>query len=86
MAKNDDILEIKIQSTRGEKEFHFPKTTKVSEVIAQAVVAFGFAPGDSFQLVLATNLKEPLSPERPLVSYGITDGTVLVLTAVGKGV
>jgi len=82
----DKTLEIKVQSTRGTKEFSFDKQTKVEAVIAKAVAAFGFAPGDKFELVLATNPGEPLSPERTLVSYHITDGTVLVLTAVGGGV
>jgi hypothetical protein len=83
---SDKNLEIKIQSTRGTQDFMFPKQTKVADVVAAAVVAFGFAAGDKFELVLATNPAEPLQPERPLVSYHVTDGTVLVLTAVGGGV
>ncbi len=86
MSKDDKTLEIKVQSTRGTKEFSFPKETKLSTVIAEVVTAFGFAPGDKFELVLATSPGEPLQPERPLVSYHITDGTVLVLTAIGGGV
>ena len=83
---SDKTIEIKIQSTRGTKDFSFPKETKVASVIAKAVEAFGFAPGDRFELVLSTNLGEPLQPDRPLVSYHITDGAVLVLTAIGGGV
>lgn len=86
MSPSDKTLEIKIQSTRGTKDFSFPKETKIADVIAKAVAAFGFAPGDRFELVLATNPGEPLQPERTLVSYHITDGTILVLTAVGGGV
>ena len=86
MSANDKNLEIKIQSTRGTKEFTFSKETKIAEVIAKAVTAFGFAPGDKFELVLAATPGEPLQPERTLVSYHITDGTVLVLTAIGGGV
>ncbi len=86
MSANEKNLEIKIQSTRGTKEFSFPKETKVADVIAKAVTAFGFAPGDKFELVLATKPSELLQPERTLVSYHITDGTVLVLTAIGGGV
>jgi hypothetical protein len=86
MGANDQNLEIKIQSTRGTKDFSFPKQTKVADVIAKAVTAFDFAPGDKFELVLASNPGEPLQPERPLVSYHITDGVVLVLTAIGGGV
>ncbi len=40
----------------------------------------------SNHLVLATNPGEPLQPERPLVSYHVEDGTVLILTAIGGGV
>jgi hypothetical protein len=83
---SDKTLEIKIQSTRGTQGFSFPKETKVADVIAAAVAAFGFAAGDKFELVLATNPAESLQPERPLVSYHIADGTVLVLTAIGGGV
>lgn len=86
MSANDQSLEVKVQSTRGTKELSFPKQAKVADVIASAVAAFGFAPGDRFEIVLASNPGEPLQPERPLVSYHITDGTVLVLTAIGGGV
>lgn len=86
MNATNKTVEIKIQSTRGTKDFSFPKETKVSDVIAAAIAAFGFAPGDRFELVLASNPGEPLQPERPLVSYHIADGTIFVLTAVGGGV
>lgn len=85
MAKKDNILDISIQSIKGTKEFSFPKQTKISDVISQAVSAFGFASGDHFELMLAGG-SESLSPDRPLVSYGIEDGAVLVLTATGSGV
>ena len=86
MSHNDKTLEVKIRSTRGTKDFSFEKTTKVGEATAQAVTAFEFAPGDKFSLVLATNPSENLLPERPLVSYHIVDGTLLILTMVGGGV
>lgn len=86
MSPNDKTLEIKIQSTRGTKDFTFTKETKIADVIAKAVTAFGFTPGDKFELVLASNPGEPLQPERTLVSYHITDGTVFILTSIGGGV
>lgn len=88
MSHNDDkkTIDLKIQSTRGPKDFSFEKQIKIADVIAAAVSAFGFAPGDKFELVLASNTAEPLQPERTLVSYHITDGTVLILTAIGSGV
>ena len=81
-----DVLDVVVQSTRGTKNFSFPKTAKVSEVINAAIAAFGFAPGDRFELALATNPGEVLQPERPLVSYHVTDGTVFLLTSIGGGV
>jgi hypothetical protein len=86
MNPHDNDIDVKIQSTRGAKDFSFPKQTKVADVIAKALTAFGFAPGDKFELVLASNPGEALQPERPLVSYHVADGMVLVLTAIGGGV
>lgn len=86
MSNSDKTLEIKIQTTRGTREFSFSKETKIAEVIAAAVKAFDFAAGDRFELVLASNPGAPLQADRPLVSYHISDGTVLVLTAIGGGV
>lgn len=83
---HDKSLEVTVQTTRGSKQFTFTKETKVGEVIDQVVKSFGFAPGDRFELVLSTNTSETLKPERPLVSYGISNGTVLILTAIGSGV
>jgi hypothetical protein len=83
---NDKELAVSVQSTRGTKSFNFPKTAKISDVISAAVSAFGFAPGDRFELALATNPGEVLQPERPLVSYHVTDGTVFLLTSIGGGV
>lgn len=84
--KEKKEIDIKIQSTRGAKDFSFNKDTKIETVTADAVKAFGFAAGDKFELVLATKPEEPLKPEHTLASYHITDGTVLILTAVGGGV
>ena len=86
MAKQDPTLEITIQTTRGSRTFSFAKTAKISDVIQAIVDAFGFAPGDQFQLVLSSDPSQPLQPERPLVSYGIEDGAALVLTSIGSGV
>jgi hypothetical protein len=81
-----DLLDVVVQSTRGTKSFSFSKTAKVSEVISTAVEAFGFAPGDRFELAFASNPGEVLQVERPLVSYQVTDGTVFLLTSIGGGV
>ncbi|MEW6732141.1 MAG: hypothetical protein AB1489_12505 [Acidobacteriota bacterium] len=86
MNSSDKNLDVTIQTTRGTKQFAFSKQTKIADVIAQAISSFDFAQGDRFELVLASNPSEPLQPERPLVSYHIEDGTVLILTAIGSGV
>ncbi len=83
---SDKDIEVVVQTSRGSKNFTFPKETKIIDVINTVVKSFGFAPGDRFQLVLASNPSESLQPERPLISYHITDGTILVLTAIGSGV
>jgi hypothetical protein len=86
MHDHDKTIEVIIQSTRGSKKFSFLPQTKISDVINKAVSAFGFTPGDNFQLALASNPEEVLQPERTLVSYHIVDKTVLILTATGSGV
>jgi hypothetical protein len=85
-GKDDRTLDIVIQSTRGSKTFSFPKEAKVAEVLESVIAAFGFAPGDKFELVLATNPGESLRPERTLVSFHIKDSDILILTAIGGGV
>jgi len=86
MNEHEKKLHIKIESTRGAKEFTFPDDTRIAGVIAVAVEAFGFTPSDRFELVLASEPGEPLKPERTLESYHIKDGAVLILTAIGGGV
>ena len=84
----DRSIKVRIQSTRGKKEFSFPKLTKVADVIKEAADAFGFVvnSGDQFELVLATKPDESLEPQRTLASYPIEDGDVLILTSIGGGV
>ena len=86
--QHDDkhTLSLTIQTTRGSKNFDLPKTAKVAEAIAAAVAAFDFAASDTFTLVLASDVEHALDANRPLVSYHVQDGTVLILTAIGSGV
>lgn len=79
-------IEIVVQTTRGEKNLSVPKFATIAEVIKEAVGAFEFQPGDNFELVLKTKPGDPLRREETLDSYRITDGEVLILTAVGGGV
>ena len=82
----DRTLKIIIQSTRGKKPFSFTKLTKIADVIAKAIVDFGFTPGDRFELMLATKPGEPLQTQETLASYQIEDDAVLILAMIGGGV
>ena len=83
---NEHTITITVETTRGPKTLTVNKTTKVSEVIAQVVSLAGFNPGDRFELFLKSDLQHALQAERPLVSYHVEDGTVLVLSQIGSGV
>jgi type VII secretion system (Wss) protein YukD len=83
---DDKVLELTVETTRGTKSVSFDKTAKVADVIAEVVRLCGFSSGDKFDLFLKSDLQHPLQPERTLVSYHMTDGTVLVLSQVGSGV
>ena len=81
----DQNIRVVIQSPQGQAEFTFAKTTKVSEVIETARKQFGFEPGNFSLRREKTN--EVLAPERPLVSFHIEDGEVLLLVPeMGSGV
>ena len=84
MAKKDDEIILNVVSTPA-GPFHgaFPKTTKVSAVIAAIVAALGLDAGEDLKLM---NGDEPLAPERPLVSYHFGDEAALILLATGSGV
>jgi hypothetical protein len=78
-------INVIIQSPRGRKPFSFDQTAKVADVIETARTAFGFEPG-AFSLKRELG-GEVLGPERPLVSYRIEDGEVLLLVPeMGSGV
>ena len=85
-AKNDNELTVKILTTQGSWETTFPKTAKVSDVIQAVIQHFGFATGGKYELRLESDPNTILKPERPLVSFGIKDGDVLVFTDLGVAV
>lgn len=83
----DKDLTINIETSQGTWEnTPFEKTAKVSEVMTSVVAKFKFASNGRYELTLATDANNPLKPERPLVSYGIKDGDVLVFTDLGVAV
>ena len=84
--KPDHDVTVTISTPDDDKEFTFPRTSKISEVIAVAVNAFELDPKDVYSLALADKPSEKLDPNRTLVSYKVEDGTKLVLSAKGGGV
>ena len=81
---SDQDITLDIATPRGVFHGTFPKTTKVIEVITAVVGNKGLNQGEQFDL---TRQGEPLQPtDRPLVSFGLTDGTQLELVATGSGV
>lgn len=86
-GKDDKNLTIVINTTRGSwKDATFLKTTKVQEVIQAVIQHFNFASNGNYEIYLKSDPNNPLKPERPLVSYGIKDGDVLVFTDLGVAV
>lgn len=83
---SDKELEIKIQTTKGIWDPSFSKTTKVQEVTQAVISHFGFTADGKYQLHLENDADSPLDPQRPLVSYGIKDGDVLIFTDLGVAV
>jgi hypothetical protein len=84
--KPDHTVAVIISTPDEDREFMFPRTTKISEVISTAVEAFKLDPKDVYSLALADKPSEKLDPNRPLVSYNVEDGTKLVLSSKGGGV
>lgn len=79
----DDIT-LEIATPNGTFTATFPKTTKVTEVIAAAVADRQLAQGDAFDLVHNGEVLQPV--ERPLVSFGLSGTVTLELVATGSGV
>jgi hypothetical protein len=84
--KEKKELEVKLETTQGTWETTFEKNTKVQEVIQTVIQHFGFAQNGNYELRMAKTPDTPLQPERPLVSYHIQDGDILVFTDLGVAV
>jgi hypothetical protein len=78
-------ITVTIQSGRGSREFTFQRQTKAEDAANQAASEFGYPGGGTYVLVRAATSVE-LAGQRPLVSFGIEDGEVLVLSETGSGV
>ncbi len=80
-GKDEIILDV--ATPKGPWKGAFPKTTKVSEVIATIVKDLALAT-EPFQLIWKD---KPLEPQdRPLVSFGLEGRVKLTLVATGSGV
>jgi len=84
--KDKKELEVKVQTTQGSWETTFDKSAKAQEVIQAVVQHFGFAANGNYELRMAKEPDTTLQPERPLISYHIQDGDVLVFTDLGVAV
>ena len=84
--KDKRELEVKVQTTQGMWERTFDKNAKVQEVIQAVVQHFGFATNGNYELRMAKEPDTPMQPERPLVSYHVQDGDILVFTDLGVAV
>jgi hypothetical protein len=85
-GKSDKLLSVTIETTQGTWDTEFEKTEKVQSVIQATTHHFEFVPDGRYEFRLDRNPNEVLQPERPLVSYGIIDGDVLVFTDLGVAV
>jgi hypothetical protein len=84
--KNKKELSVKIETTQGIWETVFDKNVKIQEVIQAVIQHFGFAPNGNYELRMAKAPDTSLQPERPLVSYHIQDGDILIFTDLGVAV
>lgn len=84
--KDDKELSVIIKGPEPDWHTTFPKTIKVSEVIAAYVEHFKLAASPKYELRLETDPNTVLKPERPLVSYHVKDGDVLVFVDFGDAV
>lgn len=84
--ENDKDVNVNVETTQGVWKTVFQKTTKIQEVIEAIKQHFGFAADGNYELRLSTDPDNALKAGRPLVSYGIIDGAILVFTDLGVAV
>lgn len=84
--KNDDDLEIVVNTTQGGMTKTFPKTGKIQDVINAVISFFQFAQNGSYELRKNSEPQVALKAERTLVSYHVVDGEVFIFTDLGVAV
>ena len=84
--KNDKLILVLVKTPQGEWENEFLKTDKILDVLNAVIKHFGFDANGKYDLRLADNIEEALDGNRPLVSYGFTDGVILIFSDLGIAV
>jgi phenylacetate-CoA ligase len=82
-AADPENMTVIVQSERGLRHFEVTRGTKVADLESAALDAFEMVSRDRCLLAPATSPGTALLPERTLDSYGLRNGTTLVLTTVG---
>jgi hypothetical protein len=85
-GRSDSNITLIIRTVKGELKKDFPKTAKIAEVIAAVIQHFNFNSEGKYELNTENDPDNPLDPNRPLVSFGLKDGDVLVFTDLGVAV
>lgn len=89
--KTDRLVELQVQTPRGLWNKNLPakadlrpvyeKTTKIQQIIDDARKVFKFVENDNKYVLLLG--EDMLDPHRTIVSYHLTDDTLLVLSVQG---
>lgn len=83
--KDKQTLSVTVSSSKGAFKADFQKTATVADVIAAAITTQGLGgSADSFEVFLGDDALTPTT--RPLVSFHVKDGDVLLVAPQGEGV
>lgn len=83
---NGNSINVTIQTPQGNWNTDFLKTMKISEIIQAIIDHFGFSSNGKYELKLDNDPNLVLDSNRPLVSYGVKDGDILVFIDFGQAV
>jgi len=80
-----DLLIDHVQLEPGQQppKVSFEKTSKVGDAAMLAAIHLGYSPQGTYTFAYKG---ETLDRNRPLVSYGLKDGDLVVLTDIGRAV
>ncbi|GAA4459316.1 hypothetical protein GCM10023189_32840 [Nibrella saemangeumensis] len=83
-GSSDQTITVKIQTAQGEFVRDFDKNQTIQDIIQAVKAHFNFSADGTYELRLKGSSDDPFMPQRPIVSYGLKDGAVLVFTDLGK--